>query len=61
MKADLKVCSVKDGSGLLPVEMVLKYRDLGGRLLYEELPLDLLGMLLERMHSADIEHVIATC
>ena len=61
LKADLKVCSVKDGSGWLPVEIVLKGRDREGRFLYEELPLDLLGMLFERMDPVDVESVIAAC
>ena len=61
LKADLKVCSVKDGSGWLPVEIILKGRDHEGRFLYEELPLDLLGMLFERMDPVDVESVIAAC
>ena len=59
LRADSKVCSVKDGTGCLAVEVVLRACDSYGKFTYEELPLDLLCMLFEKMTSADIDHAIA--
>ena len=59
VRADSKVCSVKDGAGCLAVEVVLRACDSYGKFTYEELPLDLLCMLFEKMTSADIDHAIA--
>ena len=58
LKADPSTCKVRNGSGLLPVEQVLKGQDERDGLLYEELPLDLLDILFKRMQSYEKDPAI---